>query len=143
MKFFKKILPYFKSAPSFSYNCKISRKKSRLNLGQKITYLAFLSWNFKKLISIFEISTLKFVNLVNFSKKKKKKKKRLLKLWSESPFFGYFSSRITKKSCYIWNQDPLIFLAQKLHKKQKMPYFVTKNSWLVFFFDQKSLIWVF
>ena len=131
-------MPYFKSAPSFSYNCKISRKKSRLNLGQKITYLAFLSWNFKKLIFIFEISTLKFVNLVNFSKQKKKKKKGLLKLWSESPFFGYFSSRITKKSCYIWNQDPLIFLAQKLHKKQKMPYFVTKNSWLLFFLTKKA-----
>ena len=118
-------------------------KKNRLNLGQKITYLAFLSWNFKKLIFIFEISTLKFVNLVNFSKQKKKKKKGLLKLWSESPFFGYFSSRITKKCCYIWNQDPRIFLTWTLHKKPKMPYFVTKNSWLLFFLTKKALFGYF
>ena len=108
-------------------------KKNHLNLGQRIPYPAILSWNFKKLV---EISTFKFDKLLTFSKKKKKK---LLKLWSESPFYGYFLSRITKKS-YIWNQHPQIFLTEKLHKKPKLPYFVTKNSWLVFFSPTKPYL---
>ena len=60
-------------------------------------------------------------------------------MWSESPFYGYFLSRITKKS-YIWNQHPQIFLTEKLHKKPKLPYFVTKNSWLVFFSPTKPYL---
>ena len=112
-------------------------KKDRLNLGQRIPFPAILSWNFKKLV---EISTLKFDKLLTFSKKKKKKKKKLLKLWSESPFYGYFSSKLIKKSCYIWNQHPQIFLTGKLHKKPKLTYFVTKNSRLVFFSPTKPYL---
>ena len=130
-------MSYLKSAPSNLSNLQISRKSTALTWEKKYLTCLFLSWNFKNVIAIFEISILKFVKLQNFSKKKKKKKEHCLNCWAV--FFGYFSPRITKKS---WNQHPQIFETEKLHKKPKMSNFLTKNFWW-FLFDQESLIWVF
>ena len=65
-KNFKKLLSYLKSA-----SLNMWKTQKYLNLGPKMPYLGILGKNFKKTIFRFEISTLKFVYLQNFTEKQK------------------------------------------------------------------------
>ena len=90
----------------------------------------FLGNNFKKTIVIFEISTLKFVYLQNFTKKQKKPNFGTKKAW-----FMYFLAGIWKQYCHIWNQHAQLFLTAKFREKKclnlgpKMPYLVIFGQW--------------
>ena len=66
----KILLSYLKSASSNLSICKISWKKY-LNLGQKMPDLGIFGLEFENNFVIFEIRTLKFVYLQNFTKKQK------------------------------------------------------------------------
>ena len=114
---------------------KFLKKQKCLNLGSKMPYLGIFDQKclilvfsgkiFRKTIVIFEISTLEFVNLQNFTKKKTK----MPKFGTKNASFGYFWGGIWKQYCHIWNQHPRIFLIAKFHGKtkclnlgSKMPY---------------------
>ena len=80
----KTILSYLKSAPSNLSDCKILRKnKSAWIWDQKYLVCVFLGKNFKNTIVIFEISTLEFVCLQNFTEKQK-----CLNLWPKKTGLG-------------------------------------------------------
>ena len=77
-RIFKKIISYLKSTPS---NCKIFEEKKMPEFGKKNALFGYfdqqcLIWGFlgkifRKTTVLFEISTLKFVYLQNFTKKQK------------------------------------------------------------------------
>ena len=77
----KNIWPYLKSAPSNLSNCKIWRKNKFRKFQKKMLYLGifqrkclicvYLWQNFQNTIVIFEISTVKFVCLQEFTKTQK------------------------------------------------------------------------
>ena len=120
----KKLLSYLKSVPSNLSICKFSRKKQKcLNLGPKMSYLGifdqkcliwvFLGKNFKTAIFIFEISSLIFVSLQNFTKKEKMPKfgtKNVLfgYFWPKMPYLGIFGLHFQNCYYHIWNQHPQI-----------------------------------
>ena len=95
-------------------------KKKSLNLGPKSPIGYF--WRRTSYLGIFEISTLKFVYMQNFSKKTKTPK-----VWSKNALFGYFSARVLKNCCHNWNQHPHFFQIGKFCGKSKMPKFGSKN----------------
>ena len=59
-------------------------------------YLGIFGLEFQKSIVIFEISTLKYVELQNFAKKAKMPKFR-----TKNALLGYFLRRISKNYCHI------------------------------------------
>ena len=63
---------------------------------------------------IFEISTLKFVQLQNFAKKRK-----IFKFGTKDALFGYFWARILTNYCHNWNQHPQICQISKFLEKTK------------------------
>ena len=67
------------------------------NLEPKVPYLRFLGLEFSKTITIFEISTLKFVYLQHFAKKNM----RIPKFGTKTGLFGYFWFRLLKNYCHI------------------------------------------
>ena len=76
----------------------------------------FLGKNFENSIVMFEITTLKFVYLQNFTEKQK-----CLNLEPKMPDFGSFGLEFE-------NQHPRICLLAKFCGKTKMPKFGTKNA---------------
>ena len=66
------------------------------NFDQKYLIWVFLGENFKKTIAIFEISTLKFVYLQNFTKKQK-----CLNLGQKMLYLGIFGLELQKNYCHI------------------------------------------
>ena len=124
-------MSHFKSAPSSLSNCKISRKKQKCPsfgpkgqfrgiFDQRCLIWVLLGNNFKKAIIIFEVSTLKFVYLQNFTKKQ-----NCLNLGPKC-LIHVFYLEFKKKYCYIWNYQPRIYLIAKFPEKIKMPKFGTK-----------------
>ena len=91
--------------PSILPNCKILRKMSTFGTTNAL-FGYFWARILKKTIVIFEISTLKFVNLKILQKKKKKSPT----LWLKMSYFifGYIGARILKNYCHIWYLHPRI-----------------------------------
>ena len=85
-------------------------------------------WARLRTIVIFDISTLKFVYLQNFTKKPK-----IPKFGIKSPLVWYFWARIFKSGCHIWNQYPQICLFRKFDERAEMPKFGTINVLLKYF----------
>ena len=98
------------------------------NFDQKYLIWVFLGENFKKTIAIFEISTLKFVYLQNFTKKQK-----CLNLGPKMLYLGIFGLEFKKNYCHIWNQDPWICLIAKYCEIMKMPKFGSKSALFGYF----------
>ena len=95
----------------------------------KISYLGILGRNFEKTIVIFEISTLKFVYLENFTKKQ-----NCLNLGQKMPDLGILGARVWKQYCHIWNQHPGICLIAKFLENTEMRKFGTRNALFGYFF---------
>ena len=66
------------------------------NFEQKCLIWVFLSKISRKAIVIFEIGTVKFVYLQNFTKKTK-----IPKFVTKNALFGYFCARVFKNYCHI------------------------------------------
>ena len=120
------------------------KKQKCLNMWRKMPYVdvidpkclisIFFGKSFRKTIVIFEISSLKWVYLQNFTKKKKKSQFGTRYAW-----FGYFGSETWKQHCHTWNQHHQIYLTSKLRGKTKMPKFGTK-TWLTWMFLTKKAL---
>ena len=91
-------------------------------------FWVFLGKNFKKTIVIFEMTTLKFVYLQNFTEKQK-----CQNLGPKVSDFGIFSAGVWKQYCHIWNQHPRICLIAKICGKTKMPKCGTQNASVGYF----------
>ena len=100
---FKKILSYFKSAPSNLYICKFWEEAKLTKFGTKNSLFGYFwatslnyychIWNQHPQICL----------TAKFSKITKTPKFR-----TKNPFFGYFWARIYKNCFRIWNQHPQI-----------------------------------
>ena len=65
------------------------------------------------------------------------------KFGTKNLLLEYFSARILKNYCHIWNQHLRISVIAKFCKETRMPTFGIKNILFGYFFDPKCLIWVF
>ena len=117
------------------------KKESCLNLGPKMSYLSifdqkrlilvFLGKNLKKGIVIFEICTLKFVYLQNFTRKQKcqnlGRKITDLGIFDQKGHIWVFLVYNFKKTAVIFEiSNPWIWLIAKCCERMKMPKFGTK-----------------
>ena len=65
---FKKLLPYFISAPSnLEKHIFLCQKKNKKTLGPKCLYLGTIRLEFEKIIIMFEINTLEFFKMPSFT----------------------------------------------------------------------------
>ena len=102
---------------------KIWRKKKCLNFWSNVPPLGMFEQEIHKTIVEFEVSTLKFFYLLNFTKTKSK-------FETKSTLFGYLCSRILKNYC-IFKISTLKFVyLQKLGRKWKCLSFGTKVHYL-------------
>ena len=126
---FIKLLSYLKSAPS---NCLMAKHWGKA----KMPYMGTFGLEFQKPIVIFEISTLKFVKLQNFTKKK------CLNLGPEMPDLGILGLEF-EKNIVIFEISTLKFVKlQNFAKKQKRLNLRPKMPYLGIF-NQEYFIWVF
>ena len=119
---------YLKQHYKNSQIAKICQKIKMPKFRTKMPYLGLFEREFSQTIVIFEINTLKFVNLQNFPKKNKS-----LKFGTKNGLFWYFWARILKNLCHIWNSTVKFVKLQNFLKKQKCLSFRKKRLICVFF----------
>ena len=119
------------SAPSVCQNV-IFFEKKLFKCREKLSYLGFFGLEFEKPSAIFEISSLKFVNLQHFVKKIMSKfgtKNALLGIFGlefEEKLLSYLKSALSNLSnCKISRK-----------KRSKMSKFGTKNALFEYFWDR-------
>ena len=92
----KQILSYLTPVPLNFSKCETLSKNKNLYTWDE--NWVFLSYNFRKAIVVFEISTLEFVQMQSFLQNRK-----TLNLGSTMLYFGIFKLEFEKNYCYICN----------------------------------------
>ena len=80
----------------------------------KIPYLGFFGKKVKKKLLSYSKSASLNLSICIFHEKTK-----ILKFGTKHALFGYFSARLLKNFCHIWNQHPRIYLIAKILWRNK------------------------
>ena len=108
-------------------NWKISLKTNCLNLRSKMSYWDILGLEFWKAIAIFQISSLKFHKLKNFTKTQK------CVSWNENAFFGYLFAKFWKKLLSCFKSAPSNLSNCKIFWRNENTYILDKNGLFQYF----------
>ena len=99
-------------------NTKFCTQIKTLNFGPKRSFLCIFRLKFEKASVIFEISTLKFIQIPKIEKNNNNDNSNNIK-WNQKCLFWVFLPVNLKNYCYIWNQHPRICRNAKNCSKQK------------------------